>query len=372
MFGLNHFRHIVKKVRSDCSKCKLILKKTIDLELAKHHYTKTLIAPVFYTVQMDIVYGFKSNLYKGSRKTGKVYALVIVCQLTSATNILAIENIETQSVINALERHAARYGMPAEVYVDNGSQLAALQKYDFSIRDVDAFLYDARGIRVFLSTPKSHEERGRVEVKVRLLRDMIQKYNFDEKIPLTPLEWETIFAKMSNALDDIPMAKGNSSNVSDLGFEILTPNRLKLGRNNQRSVHIDGRVSDSTIPSALLDKNRQIMSAFFQMLVNRLHFFQLKPNKWNKSDIRPAKVDDIVLFKFNESDNSPEWKLGRVLKSDTRKLSIMYSKKASSQSIPIMRFVERSPRDTVILFSENELFVNSSDYFSNVLSKNNA
>ena len=107
---------------------------------------------------------------------------------------------------------------------------------------------------------------------------------------------EIVFAKISNAIDDIPLAKGNSSNVSDIGFDILTPNRLKMGRNNFRSIHIDGEIVDASIPSQLLDKNRKIMSAFFQILMDRLHHLQLKPKKWLNSDARPPKTNDIVLF----------------------------------------------------------------------------
>ena len=279
MYILGPFRHVVKRVRADCSTCTEITKKTVDLELAKHHYTRTLVAPVFYTAQMDIVHGFKQRLYRGARKTAKIYALVIVCLHTSATNILALESIETQEVVNALERHGARYGMPAELYVDAGSQLAAVDKYEYSVRDVDTILHDARGIRVYVSTPKSHEERGRVENKVKLFKEMLKKYNLEIYFAFTPLQWETVFAKIANMIDDFPIAKGNSSNVSDLGFDVITPNKLKLGRNNYRSIHIDGRLADPALPSQLLDQNREIMSLFFQTLIDRLHFLQLKPKK---------------------------------------------------------------------------------------------
>ena len=173
---------------------------------------------------------------------------------------------------------------------------------------------------------------------------------------------------MANAIDDIPIAKGNSSNVSDLGFDIITPNRLKLGRNNQRSVHLNGKISDQSLPAALLEKNRKVMTAFYQMLVDRLHHFQVKLTKWSKSDIRQPVVDDIVLFKFNESNSTCDWKIGRVLKVENRKVSIMYSNKSKVDAIPTMRFLERSPRDIVILFSEKELMVNSSEYFGSVIS----
>jgi hypothetical protein len=366
MFVWGKFRHVVRKVRADCTRCRIISRKTVELELSKHHYTRTLIAPVFYTVQMDIVYGFTAKLYKGARKTAKLYALAIVCLHTSATNILAIERIDTQTVVNALERHGCRFGMPAEVYVDNGSQLAKLDSYSFAIRDIDAQLYDARSVRVFLSTPKAHNERGRVENKVKALRDMLEKHSVSEKYPLTPLEWETTFARIANTLNDIPIAKGNSSNVSDLGFDVLTPNKLIMGRNNFRSLQGAGRLLDPTVPSELLDRNRKIMSMFFEIMVDRLHHLQTKPNKWSSSSPRQPVVDDIVVFKFNESNSVCDWKLGRVVSVEPRKVSIAYTTKLDPKSIPVLKFLERSPRDVVIVLSEKEMAVNSSEYFTSI------
>ena len=56
----------------------------------------------------------------------KSNALVIVCIMTGATNILALEGLETVDVIQALERHASRHGIPAVIFVDNGTQLKTL------------------------------------------------------------------------------------------------------------------------------------------------------------------------------------------------------------------------------------------------------
>ena len=55
-----------------------------------------------------------------------MYALVIVCIMTGATNILALEGLETVDVIQALERHSSRHGIPAVIFVDNSTQLKTL------------------------------------------------------------------------------------------------------------------------------------------------------------------------------------------------------------------------------------------------------
>ena len=81
-------------------------------------------------------------------------------------------------------------------------------------------------------------------------------------------------------------------------------------------------------------------------------------------------VNDTVLFKFNESNSELTWKLGKVTDVNSRRLIITYSIKTDRNSIPKMKFVERSPRDVVILFSEGELYQNSREYFSELLNSN--
>ena len=70
---------------------------------------------------MDIAFNFSGKTHKKSRVSVKIYALVIVCIMTGATNILALEGLETADVVQALERHGSRHGIPAVIFVDNGT-----------------------------------------------------------------------------------------------------------------------------------------------------------------------------------------------------------------------------------------------------------
>ena len=94
--------------------------------------------------------------YKQARKGVKIYSLVIVCLFTSVTNILALEGLEIQDVIQAIKCHSSRYGVPANAYVDNGTQLVNLQSTGFSLRDLNARVYDSMGLTVKVSNAKSH------------------------------------------------------------------------------------------------------------------------------------------------------------------------------------------------------------------------
>ena len=117
--------------------CRIILKKTSELRMAEHPESRTILAPPFSHAMMDIVFNFSGKTHKKSRVSVKIYVLVIVCVMTGAINILALEGLETADVVQALERHASRHGIPAVIFVDNGTQLKTLSQAKFSLESAD-------------------------------------------------------------------------------------------------------------------------------------------------------------------------------------------------------------------------------------------
>ena len=65
---------------------------------------------------MDIAFNFSGKFQKKFRLAVKIYALVIVRIMTGATKILVLEGLETADVVQALERHASRHGIPAVIF----------------------------------------------------------------------------------------------------------------------------------------------------------------------------------------------------------------------------------------------------------------
>jgi len=359
----NGLRNLIRKVISDCIKCRLLEKKTLELRMANHPEARTILAPCFHSCMMDICYGFKGQAYKRARTTIKIYGLVIVCLLSGATNIMALEGIETQDICAALERHSNRYGVPGFIYVDNGTQLKALQYVSFAIRDLDAQIQDKLGIKIIVSNAKAHSERGRVERRIRVLRESLEKLRVDTTNPMTCMQWDTLFSRISNMIDNLPIARGDSSNETALGYEIITPNRLKLGRNNYRS--LEGCGIDLTMSSnftRILDRNRDIYRDWYQTFINNVHLLNLRPKKWLKSSRLPI-VDDIVLFVFNDNSYAKEsvvWKLGRVSKIEKTRVSIDYAMKVNG----VKQTIVRSVRDISIVYSVGEMMINTVDHFN--------
>ena len=360
-------RRVVKRIKKDCTLCRIMEKKTMEVEMASHPRARTIIAPPFYSSMIDIAFGFKGQPFKRSRSSVKVYALICVCLVTGATSIMAMEGLETQDVVSALERHASRHGIPKDIYVDNGTQLLALKDVRFSIRDINARLYDSVGMRVHESIAKSHEERGRVERRIRAIRETLEKLGVQTSTPLSTLQWETLFAKIASMLDDLPLARGDKSNVTNLGYDILTANRLKLGRNNNRALEGPGFTIDNTAtPYDILERNREIYQTWYQLFIDNINMLTVKPNKWNENSPLP-EVDDVVLFTFNDSGygaTTKVWKLGTVVSVSPRKLGISYVSRLSKTRVPTMGTISRNPRDVSIVYSCKDLFINTNDHYN--------
>ena len=245
--------------------------------------------------------------------------------------------------------------------------MKALQHAKLNLRDADAQLYDSVGIRVLVSTPKAHEERGRVERKIRTIREMLEKTGVQTNVSMTVIQWETTFAKIASTIDDLPLAKGNPSTVSNVGFEILTANRIKLGRNNQRSMEGAGIELDmSGNLVSLLKQNREVYHTWYTLFIENIHMLTMKANKWNKTDKLPA-VDDVVLFTMTDGGvgkNEMTWKLGNIVSTEPRKLKISYFSNVNHAETVKLSEVIRNPRNVSVVCSADELFVNTKDHYN--------
>jgi hypothetical protein len=350
-------RGVIARVKKACSKCRILLKQVVGLELADIHSARTTIAPPFYAVQMDIAMGFKGRPTKDSRKSFDCHALVIVCLLTSATSIMVIDGLETQSVIQALERHASRYGMPARIFVDSGTQLEKLRDTHFSIREIDFQESQGRRFSVTVSTPKAHEQQGRVEAKIKVVRKLLQTLSDTCEQVNTLLGWETTFCRIADQLDNLPIARGSTRVPSNLGWEIITPNRLKLGRNNFRQ--LEGTVILSNAPQTQLERNRLIQDKWYTIFSERIHLLVPKAREVHALTLQ---VDDVVLFVFQDA-GIPRmwvWRLGVIVRQVSRStFEIRYISQPGGQP----RLMLRDARHISLIHAVDELPPMSSRFF---------
>ena len=65
------------------------------MEMASHSEYRTMLTPAFFNSQADFVFGFFAQPHSTSHSTIKIYALVLVCSLATAVDILVIESLHT-------------------------------------------------------------------------------------------------------------------------------------------------------------------------------------------------------------------------------------------------------------------------------------
>jgi hypothetical protein len=200
---------------------------------------------------------------------------------------------------------------------------------------------------------------------------MLKKSAVSTDVNLTAIQWETVFSKMASEIDDIPIARADKADNSDFGWDILTPNRFKLGRSNMRAVEGPMYLKDSSSPSQLLKRIQQIQSYWYQLLLDRIHHLVPRPEGMGFTD--DFQLEDIVIFRFKDNDSSKleKWKLGKIVEILKAGRGVLISYPSIPQGfkvadVPVMRFVERSPRDIAVISSMADLNMNSKEFFTKI------
>jgi hypothetical protein len=214
--------------------------------------------------------------------------------------------------------------------------------------------------KLTVATPKAHQAQGRVESKVKQVRAMLQKLSDTTHVSNTWLGWETLFARISNELDNLPIARGGAKAATDLGWEIITPNRLKLGRNNFRQ--LEGEVVLSDAPQMMLARNRQIQKRWYEIFLNKLHLLIPKPEPPKGRKLQPG---DGVLFVATDAGSKRmwEWRLGVIDKVVSR--STYEVRHAATEGGP-PRILLRSARDMSLILPVDELPLTHPDFFKDL------
>ena len=124
-------------------------------------------------------------------------------------------------------------GYPKIMCVDEGSQLVkGCQSMGFCFQDVRSRLSKEVNVEFECCPVGGHNFHGLVERKIRHVKESLEKSLEGERMSI--LQWETVGSQIANCINDLPIATNNA--VADLeNIDLLTPNRLKLGRNKQRS-----------------------------------------------------------------------------------------------------------------------------------------
>jgi len=350
-------RHIAK----DCRHCRKVMLRTIDQKMASFPEHQWKVAPPFYSSQIDVfspLWGYSAHNH---RSILKLFALVVVCNCTGAVGSYIMEKEDTGSVVKALLRHCYRYGFLKYYNHDLGTQLVASASLKVVARDIECKLNLELGMESCPKMTQAHYERGRVERTVRSIRKIMLDENtiaFKQSV----ISWETSLAHFSNCINNLPIARMPKSSKGERGdFDVLTKNRILVGRNNFRSLDT-GTISVEGDPMKQLKKIREINQHFYKQILKNVYEF-VHQDKWNVSS-KDVKLGDLILFRKEEAGIGDIWKLGIVHEKLSKEgkpgqWRIRYCLATESTS----RYTDRSSRELVIIQELENISYNNEEHY---------
>ncbi|XP_066927931.1 uncharacterized protein [Clytia hemisphaerica] len=238
------------------------------------------IAPAFFYSQIDLSGPYLAYQPQNKRKTIKIWLVVLSCCSTLSVSIKTTDDYSATSFIMTFTRFACDRGFPKKLLCDEGSQLVkSCKEMNLNLQDVQSNLTKLHKVEYQVCPVQGHYMHGKVERKIREINASIEKIAHKEKLSL--LQWETLSATMANTINNLPLALGNI--VGDFEcMDFITPNRLLLGRNNDRSP--EGNVIYTDNPSKILQANEQIYQSWLEIWLIAHVPKLMKQRKWYQTD----------------------------------------------------------------------------------------
>ena len=347
-------RELVKKVRQNCERCRYLAKRTIEIcmgPISQHNLT---IAPPFYVTQVDLCGPYKAYTPHNKRSTIKIYLAVFVCSTTGTTSMRMMDDYSTISFVQAFIRLSCEVGYPKILLTDEGSQLLkACKTMEFDFHDVKQKLYTGHNVEFDVCPVGGHNMHGRVERKIKEIKASIEMSFTNQR--LSVIEWETVAAEISNGINDLPIGFRNWS--ADLeNLDLITPNRLRLGRNNDRSPV--GPLLVTSNPEKFINSNIAIFNAWYEhWLISCVPKLMNQP-KWFRTDY-DLKKGDLVLFLKEEGKVVGCYQYGIVeeviigMDDKIKSVKVRYHNSNEGHS----RTTERAARELVMIHGVDELSI---------------
>ena len=356
---------LFREIGEECSKCKIIRKKYLDVVMGPVSDHQLTVCPPFYAAYCDLDGPYKVYVPGHERVTrhrnvveAKTWILSFACPVSKLINLQVIESKSADGVLDGLTRLGCEHGFPKYLLLDQEkSFMKAVREAEVDLRDLSLRCFKERGIMCKTAPVSGHNYTGLIERKIRTVQDVFEKIGLKNmKLHATGLQ--TVAKLVENNLNNLPIgfSYGRDADNTPL-LKIVTPNMMKIGRLNSRVV--DGPVRFPTGPRDLMVKVEEVFDAFFQIW-NISCVPKLIPQpKWFKESPE-LKPEDVVYFQKRESDMISKWTIGQVdsvIRSKdgvVRRANIRFYNSGENHA----RFTDRAVRSLCRIFNvEDNYFV---------------
>ena len=267
-----------------------------------------------------------------------------------------MEDYSTDSFVLSFIRFSCRFGYPKCLLPDEGSQLVkGCKDMIFSFSSIQHRLSVEHGVEFKTCPVGAHYMHGKVERKIQQIKKSITRGLTNHR--LSVMQWETLGSQIANSINNLPIGLGNKTEKIE-NLDLIMPNRLILGRNNDRCPTVPLKISHDR--KKVIESNAKIFRAWFNSwLISYVPTLLDRP-KWFE-DEKGVSVGDVVLFLKSEQESNLNYQYGIVRSinksSDGRVRTIEVEYQNHNEKLK--RKTVRGVRDVVVIYRVDELSDNT-------------
>ena len=352
-------RSLITTMKSACERCRFLLKNEVKVAMGPKDFSNLCIAPAFYNTQVDLCGPFDSYSNVNKRATIKIWFVVFCCSTTGAVDVRVMEDYSTDSFILAFIRFSCRYGYPLNLYPDAGSQLLkGSSDMILSFQDIKWKLELEFGIQFNPCPVGSHYVHGKVERKIQQIKISVETSLQNRRLSI--IQWETLMHQVANSINNLPIGVGNKTWLLE-NLDLITPNRLLLGRNNNRSPTAPLVLSNDV--KRIISTNEQIFKAWFNSWVTSYVPTLVPQPKWFVTD-KNVSIGDVVIFTKSEKEFENIYQYGIIVSVHPSKDNLIRSVDIEYQNHKenVKRQTKRGVREIVVIHPIGELGISRELY----------
>ena len=274
------------------------------------------VSPPFTYTGMDC---FGPFIIKRGRKEHKRYGLLLTCLSSRAVNIEMLEDLSTDSFINALRCFISLRGAVCQLHCDHGTNfVGARNEFREALKQcetktLEAFLADKQCEFIF-NAPSASHAGGVWERQIRTIRGVLNATITQCSGRLDEASLRTLFYEAMAIVNSRPLTVDGINDP--MAPEPLTPNHLILMK-SKVALPPPGKFVKQDMYAAKRWRRVQYLTEQFWSRWKKEYLMESSTRqKWHVPR-RNVKVNDIVIIKEDMLPRS-QWQLGRVVETTER------------------------------------------------------
>ena len=309
-------RQLAKRVVRQCPKCDRERKELLMQQMGEIKSEQLTVSPPWTHICLDFagpVY-IKDEVKKRTRM--KSWILVYTCRSTKAVCLLCCPGYSTEDFLTKHMEFISRYGTPASIVSDKGSQLVAAGN---AIADKDTPCLKYNWGKIESSNPntvwtfvpaKAQHRNGLAESTVKVLKRSLA-LSLGPGVELTFSEMITLLAQIACSINSRPLGLQSSSESNQLEDILipLTPNQLLIGRSTSEPVKIEFEKTDKYVARQVYIQ--ELFETWWKRWINEVLPTLVPCKRWRNAQVN-LKKDDIVMMKY-PNQLKDDYRIARVV-----------------------------------------------------------